>query len=134
AACQQPSLRTRKRRIVSLSKSPVLRAWAHRFGKNQCRLVGRNVCRGALLKVEQLEPRDLLSLVAYPMILRYDGGGATPFASPGPTGYSPAQIRHAYGFDQIRFNNGAVAGDGSGMTIAIVDAYNDPNIASDLHQ
>ena len=44
------------------------------------------------------------------------------------------EIRHAYGFDKITFNNGTVAGDGSGTTIAIVDAYDDPNIANDLHQ
>src|SRR5262245_17968146 len=48
--------------------------------------------------------------------------------------FTPAQIRHAYGFDQITFSaNGAtIAGDGSGQTIAIVDAYDDPNIQSDL--
>jgi hypothetical protein len=51
----------------------------------------------------------------------------------GPTGTTPAQIRHAYGFDQISLPNGAAA-DGSGQTIAIVDAYDDPNIANDLHQ
>ncbi len=39
--------------------------------------------------------------------------------------YTPAQIRHAYGFDQI-------TGDGSGQTIAIVDAYGNPDIQSDL--
>jgi hypothetical protein len=50
-----------------------------------------------------------------------------------PTVFTPAQIRHAYGFDQITFSNGAVAGDGSGQTIAIVDAYDDPTIAADLH-
>jgi subtilase family serine protease len=47
-------------------------------------------------------------------------------------GYSPAQIAKAYGFDQISFKNGTLAGNGAGQTIAIVDAYNDPNIASDL--
>jgi hypothetical protein len=47
-------------------------------------------------------------------------------------GYSPAQISQAYGFNQIMFNNGAVKGDGSGQTIAIIDAYDQPNIASDL--
>ena len=47
-------------------------------------------------------------------------------------GYTPAQIVHAYGFDQISFDNGAVKGNGAGETIAIVDAYNDPNIAADL--
>jgi subtilase family serine protease len=48
------------------------------------------------------------------------GGGGTP------AGYSPAQIRHAYGFDHLTQN-------GTGQTIAIVDAYDDPNISSDLN-
>jgi subtilase family serine protease len=43
----------------------------------------------------------------------------------GPTGISPAKVRHAYGFDQLAQN-------GSGKTIYIIDAYNDPNISSDL--
>src|SRR6266567_7304295 len=46
-------------------------------------------------------------------------------ATTGPTGLSPAQTRHAYGFDKI--TNG-----GAGQIIAIVDAYDDPNIESDL--
>src|SRR5580765_6139495 len=41
-------------------------------------------------------------------------------------GFSPAEIRKAYGFDQIGL-------DGAGQTIAIIDAFNDPNIASDLN-
>src|SRR5262245_36670734 len=45
---------------------------------------------------------------------------------------TPAQIRHAYGFDQITFANGTIVGDGRGQTIAIVDAYDHPRIASDL--
>ncbi len=49
-----------------------------------------------------------------------------------PTGYSPAQIRAAYGIDAIAFSNGTITGDGAGETIAIVDAYSDPNIAADL--
>jgi len=48
-----------------------------------------------------------------------------PFASSGPTGYTPQQLRHAYGFDQL----GAT---GSGQIIAIVDAYGSPTIQSDL--
>src|SRR5437868_3733325 len=85
--------------------------------------------------LEHLESRELLS-VAVPtyVLLGRPGEGAMPFSSPGPSGISPAQIRHAYGFDQITFNNGTVAGDGSGTTIAIVDAFDDPNIANDLHQ
>ena len=49
-----------------------------------------------------------------------------------PSVLTPMQVRHAYGFDQITFNAGAIKGDGSGQTIAIVDAYNDPNIFNDL--
>ena len=49
-----------------------------------------------------------------------------------PTGaYTPAQIQQAYGFNSISFNG--VAGTGSGETIAIVDAYDDPNIVADLN-
>src|SRR5581483_586607 len=50
----------------------------------------------------------------------------TPFASGGPTGYTPQQLRHAYGFDQV----GAT---GAGQIIAIVDAYGSPTIQSDLN-
>jgi hypothetical protein len=53
--------------------------------------------------------------------------------TPGPTGYSPAQARHAYGFDQAAFPGG-MAADGSGTTIAIVDAFDDPTIGNDLAQ
>jgi subtilase family serine protease len=62
--------------------------------------------------------------------------GAHPTAAPGSSKpldwngspnppFTPAQIRHAYGFD-------LVSNQGAGQTIYIVDAYNDPNIASDL--
>jgi hypothetical protein len=53
-----------------------------------------------------------------------------------PSGYSVAQVTHAYGLDAIRFTTPAgqnVAGDGSGETIALIDAYHDPNLSSDLH-
>ena len=60
-------------------------------------------------------------------------GGVSPFAGgTTPSGLTPSQIRQAYGFNQVTFSNGAVQGDGTGQTIAIVDAYNDPNIVSDL--
>ena len=51
------------------------------------------------------------------------------------TGYSPAQIKHAYGVDQIMFSTPAgtkVAGDGSGLTIALVEEGYDPTIEADL--
>jgi hypothetical protein len=43
--------------------------------------------------------------------------------------FTPAQIRHAYTVDQISFNG--TAGDGTGQTIAIIDAYHTPSIISD---
>jgi hypothetical protein len=43
---------------------------------------------------------------------------------PFPVGYTPDQVRTAYGIDRVTF--GSVIGDGSGQTIAIVDAYDDP--------
>ena len=49
-----------------------------------------------------------------------------------PSGaYTPAQLQKAYGFTSIAF--GSVAGTGKGETIAIVDAYDDPNIQADLN-
>ena len=59
----------------------------------------------ARLQVEQLEARNLPSFVVY----------------------TPAQIRHAYGFDQV-------SQTGAGQTIAIVDAYNDPNALKDANK
>jgi subtilase family serine protease len=46
-------------------------------------------------------------------------------ATRGPSGMSPSATRHAYGFDQI-------TNQGAGQAIGIVDAYDDPNIESDL--
>jgi hypothetical protein len=83
--------------------------------------------------VEGLEARELLSGF-HTQYVRFSEGSAAPFGTTGPAGTTPAQIRHAYGIDQITFSNGTVTGDGSGTTIAIVDAYDDPNIANDLHQ
>src|SRR5262245_59163282 len=51
----------------------------------------------------------------------HGGGGVT---NPNPLGYSPGQIQNAYGFNQI-YSSGL---NGANQTIAIVDAYNDPNI------
>lgn len=72
------------------------------------------------LRVEELEARDL------------------PSATPGPLPFTPAQIRHAYGFDQIAAFSSTTdknyynAHAGAGQTIAIVDAFYDPTIVGDL--
>ena len=48
----------------------------------------------------------------------------TPQVTPAPAGYGPAQFRGAYGLPTSA---------PAGQTIAIVDAYDDPSIASDLN-
>jgi len=71
----------------------------------------RTRCRRALRPVlDQLDDRCLLS------------------------GLTPAQVTHAYGLDGIAFTTsaGTVKGDGSGQVIALIEAYHDPTIASDL--
>jgi hypothetical protein len=77
---------------------------------------------------EELEPRSLLSAAGFDssasVLIDPLAGTAKNYV------YTPGQVRHVYGFDQVKFGN--VAGDGSGQTIAIVDAYDDPNIAADL--
>ena len=49
-----------------------------------------------------------------------------PNAIPSGSGYGPSQLRSAYNLAA------AAAADGSGTTVAVVDAYNDPTAASDL--
>src|SRR5229473_6364993 len=48
-----------------------------------------------------------------------------PNANKGPIGMTPSATQHAYGFDLI-------SNQGASQTIGIVDAYDDPNIESDL--
>ncbi|MFF0085522.1 peptidase S8 [Streptomyces canus] len=54
--------------------------------------------------------------------------GITPKAADAatPSGYGPSDLQSAYGL------TAAAAANGSGETIAIVDAYNDPNAEADL--
>jgi subtilase family serine protease len=59
-----------------------------------------------------------------PHYIIHAAAGVGPTAPP-QTAFSPAQIRHAYGFDTIK-------NQGAGQVIGIVDAYDDPNIESDL--
>ena len=57
------------------------------------------------------------------------GHNPTPAAlAPPSTGYGPALISAAYGFNKI-----SSTGDGRGQTIAVVVAYGSPNIQNDLN-
>lgn len=84
--------------------------------------------------LEGLESRQLLTVSTdLSAILAQPAVELAPLAnSSTPFGLSPAQVRHAYGVDAVTFNGGVV-GDGSGQTIAIVVAYDNPNIVSDLN-
>jgi hypothetical protein len=78
---------------------------------------------------EPLEDRRLLSAVASAVMhndLKIAASSTTDVV-----GYTPAQLLKAYGFDDVSISGGAPA-TGAGQTIAIVDAFNDPNLASDL--
>ncbi len=97
----------------------------------------RTPVRRARVGLEQLEDRCTPSTVtlAPTYQILYHPPGFSPNEGPGPAyGYTPSQLQQAYGFNAINFqsNGSSIAGNGSGQTIAIVDAYDDPNIASDL--
>jgi autotransporter-associated beta strand protein len=57
-------------------------------------------------------------------------GSEEPDASPSPSGVVPSAMEAAYGANEVMF--GSVVGNGAGQTIAIVDAFSQPNIVSDL--
>lgn len=93
---------------------------------------GRKLFSFGHASVESLERRQLLS--AATEIMRSDAiflRSADASTDSSIQGYFPSQISQAYEFNKITLPNGVTA-DGSGQTIAIVDAYNDPKITSDL--
>ena len=76
---------------------------------------------------ETLERRCLLSAtvadpIAYPLDGTLSGGASAP------PGYSPSQIASTYGINKVTLNG--VVGNGTGQTIAIVMAYDDPGLVS----
>jgi subtilase family serine protease len=89
--------------------------------------------------LQSLEPRLMLSVsavsslnneVAHPTYVRFSKAGSiTPLSTTGATGLTPTQIKDAYGIDSVSFSGG-ITGTGSGQTIGIIDAYNDPRMFS----
>ncbi len=78
------------------------------------------------LGLEELETRTLLSASALPDPSAGPQFTLTPLADAASAPHTPAQIRQAYGFNKLSY-------DGTGETIAIVNAYDDPKIQADLH-
>ncbi len=104
-------------------------------------------CSGRRLYIEVLEVRQLFSAslpginlrprLLVPVTLERSGlvlvrHGNAPLAqsTPSTSWFTPAQIRQAYGMNQVTF--GSITGDGTGQTIAIIDAYHYPTAFSDL--
>ena len=84
--------------------------------------------------LEALEGKALMTVaagVAVPHLVEYGGQpsnvGSTTQVSSAKT---PTQIRQAYGINAAIY--GSLVGNGAGQSIAIIDAYRDPNIANDL--
>ena len=112
------------------------RVWSRILSNPACqrrnsRAFARN-SGNAAAQIEHLEQRTLLSATSalsnlYAETTYQLDHHASPAASApsGPTGYSPNQIRSAYGFS-------GTSNNGTGQTIAIVDAYDDPTIQNDL--
>lgn len=87
------------------------------------------------LNLETLEPRQMLSASSFtPDSFKILAN--TSKSSSTNSGYMPSQIATAYGFSGLTFasptGGAAIAANGNGQTIAIIDAYYDPDIVSDL--
>jgi hypothetical protein len=95
--------------------------------------------RTARPAVEQLEemvlPSSTTLLPAYLVGTAHKVSfGPQSGQTPDSAALTPTQVRTAYGIGSIAFqtSGSSVTGDGSGQIIAIVDAYDNPNINSDL--
>ncbi len=83
-------------------------------------------------RVEPLEARAMLSAASVlDTTLATTAITADAVTNATVTGLTPAQVASAYGYNSITLASG-IKGTGAGQTIAIIDAYDDPNIASDL--
>jgi len=120
--------------MAKRSDSRLLSVRRHRSGQ-----------RPRSLRFEPLEARALLSVIPvtaagsqphhpYMHLQKADGTGTSP------AGLVPNQVRGAYGLGTYTsgvlhngISFGGISGDGSGQTIAIVDAYDDPTALTDVN-
>ena len=83
------------------------------------------------LRATRVCPAAIVAGLETCLVLKRNGlvplmASASPDAIPAGVGYGPSQLQSAYNLTS------ASASDGSGRTIAIVDAFDDPTAASDL--
>jgi subtilisin-like proprotein convertase family protein len=108
----------------------------------------RRGCAGSLPRIEPLEGRTLLSggspngfppgleqvearkALAHTNVILEQNGLHPNLGSPASGALTPSLMRHIYGIDQVLF--GSIQGDGSGQTIALIDAYDYPTALTDL--
>jgi len=117
-------------------------------------IVHINSALTAFLADPTADPESIPSAITYQNVggtnyLAFTDANSDPYTDPDSDTYtlagelplfsgqaSPAQLRHAYGIDQISFtgpDGAAVTGDGSGQTIAIVEEGVDPTLGADLN-
>jgi hypothetical protein len=104
--------------------------------KPQCKVAIESLERRVLLSTYITDPisthhaQAVIQSVATPTIIDL---GAVPLSTSSASNppFTPSQIRQAYGADEISFDG--TAGTGAGQTIAIIDAYSDPDIISDAN-
>ena len=82
--------------------------------------------------IQLLNPAENWHGTHAPVVSAGKGNGKGPGGGGGggsstPSGYQPADLQSAYGLTKYS------GSDGSGMTVAIVDAYNDPNALADVN-
>ena len=85
---------------------------------------GSRALQFARPRLEQLESREMLSASGWHASFQLTARPAYTYTGSGYI-YTPNDIRTLYGFNQFNYY-------GQGQTIAIVDAYDDPNIYADL--
>src|SRR5437588_1696920 len=85
-----------------------------------------------VLELRRLLSSTLASVYAHSTLEKYEPvAGVMPYYSaPQSWMFTPTTMRKAYGIDQITFSNGTIPGDGTGQTVAIVDAYDNPSFVS----
>src|SRR5271163_1611976 len=117
-------------------------------GKRRCKghAKAKHALHLAIYSVELLERRVMLSsgVISSPSALALtfqptyqiydnsagssaDAAGISPEDASSPAGLTPSQMTTAYQMNQVTF--GSTIGDGTGQTIAIIEAYDDPNAA-----
>jgi subtilase family serine protease len=110
--------------------SSLFKRWLR--GSKARRIASRDLGRKRKPLLEELE-RRLAPAGASPTYIHIIPADGVPAQTPTPQGegYTPNQVRDAYGINEIESFYGQTA-DGTGQTIAIVDVYNDPDALKEL--